>query len=208
MAGLRVVGDLVGLRVVGDLVGLRVVGRRVGPAVVGLGVLGVGTCVGWRVGLDVGEGEGASEGRKVGAGDGCSVVGATVVGDGVGSRGVCRSRSVGEDELRTLSATAIWKSSWSASVLFLPCFSSSAAATPATCGVAMDVPVMIATADVEPLEAAIMSTPGAKRSTHAPKLLPILLRLVAHSQSVLLVAPTEITPPRAPDLTRILSCSQ
>jgi hypothetical protein len=187
---------VVGLRVVGNLLGLSVVGRRVGPAVVGLGVLGVGTGVGSRVGLSVGEGEGEGEGctvgagdgcsvvgaavvgagdgcSVVGAGDGCSVVGAAVVGDGVGSRGVCRSRSVGDDELRTLSATAIWKSSWSASVLFLPCFSSSAAATPATCGAAMDVPVMTISADVESLEAAVMDTPGANKSTHAPKLLPM-----------------------------------
>ena len=42
------------------------------------------------------------------------------------------------------------------------------AATPATCGVAIDVPEMVLVADVEPIQEDLMLEPGAKISTQVP----------------------------------------
>lgn len=47
-------------------------------------------------------------------------------------------------------------------------FARIAAATPATCGAAMDVPLSVAVAVAEEIPADTMDEPGAKRSTHAP----------------------------------------
>lgn len=44
------------------------------------------------------------------------------------------------------------------------------AATPATCGVAMDVPLIVLEAASEPIHADVMPTPGANQSRHVPKL--------------------------------------
>src|SRR5690348_2694434 len=44
------------------------------------------------------------------------------------------------------------------------------AATPATCGAAIEVPLIVLVAVLLPIQSEIMSTPGANRSTQAPKL--------------------------------------
>ncbi len=44
------------------------------------------------------------------------------------------------------------------------------AATPATCGAAIDVPVCASVSVSPPMDAEVMSVPGAKMSRHFPKL--------------------------------------
>jgi hypothetical protein len=68
---------------------------------------------------------------------------------------------------------------------FKPLESSSAAA-PATCGEAIDVPLIVRIAELLPIQAEVMSTPGAEISTQ----LPVLLKVA--SASLLSVAPTVI----------------
>src|SRR5690625_2910040 len=48
--------------------------------------------------------------------------------------------------------------------------SRSRAAAPATCGAAMDVPLMVSSAVSPPIQAEVMSEPGAWMSTHEPTL--------------------------------------
>jgi len=58
------------------------------------------------------------------------------------------------------------------------------AATPATCGQAIDVPEMVLVSESEPVQAAVMPEPGAWMSTHVPLLLNPLF------SSSLVVEPT------------------
>ena len=63
---------------------------------------------------------------------------------------------------------------------------SASATAPVTCGVAIDVPLIMLVAELDPIQAEVMFTPGAEISTQ----LPVLLNDA--STSLLSVAPTVI----------------
>mmetsp|Transcript_12032 Transcript_12032/g.19585 ORF Transcript_12032/g.19585 Transcript_12032/m.19585 type:complete len:250 (-) Transcript_12032:279-1028(-) len=90
-----------------------------------------------------------------------------------------------------LPETARASSSLCAAALLNECFSNKSAATPATCGVAMEVPLMVSFAVLDPFHADVIEVPGAYISVHLPKFEN------EERRSLESVEPTDITPPFA-----------
>jgi hypothetical protein len=161
------VGARVGRRV-GARVGARV-GRRVGA---GTGAR-VGARVGRRVGAGTGARVGARVGRRVGAGTGARVGGrvGALTGASVSSWGVflAGNREVRTSRLGDPSKLPSWpvRASEVIELVFLP-DSKYKAATPATCGDAMDVPDFVLVPPVLAVDR--IPVPGAKISTQLPQL--------------------------------------
>ena len=150
---------------------------------------GSGAGAGAGVGLGVGEGETATGGLGAGDAAGFWATGGDAGGGATAarSRGAIASARYGADDGSTLTRSAAACSARLTAAGPAPgAACSSSAAAPATCGVAIEVPDMVASPVSLAYEADTIAAPGANAATHAP-----MLENEA-SASVFVVAPTVI----------------